>query len=165
MTIQAPDLDVAVVVSAAIAEHGGGRDALIPILGAVNSAFGHISEQALKEIKRQLNAADHEMLVTEGQLFSIASFYHMFSTKPLGKHVVRFCESAPCHVVGGRQLLQAVMDHLELKPGETSLDRQWSLVTTSCLGVCGVGPVMLVDDDIFGNVRPEQVSEILGRYL
>jgi NADH:ubiquinone oxidoreductase subunit E len=102
--------------------------------------------------------------VPKSSLFSVASFYSMLSTKPRGKHVIQFCESAPCHVVGGRQVWKALEDWLGLKAGETSTDGMWTLVTTSCLGVCGVGPVIIIDDDIFGNVQADQVDEILSRY-
>jgi NADH:ubiquinone oxidoreductase subunit E len=152
------------VVKAAIDRHGAYRDALIPILAEVNTAFGFIPKEAFAEIKRQVQTPEHNLFVSEGQLYGVASFYHMLSTKPLGRHVVRFCESAPCHVMGGRQVFQAVKDALKLEPGETSPDNQWSFITTSCLGVCGVGPVFLIDEDIYGNVTPDQVPEILGRY-
>jgi NADH-quinone oxidoreductase subunit E len=164
MTIETKEIDITTVVKEAIGLHGASREGLIPILSEINRAYGHIPAEALREVKRQMNLPENQIYVSEGQLFSIASFYHMFSTIPLGKHVVRFCESAPCHVVGGRQLLQAVMDHLQIKPNETTPGNEWSLVTTSCLGICGVGPVLLVDEDIYGNVTPEQVSEILARY-
>jgi NADH-quinone oxidoreductase subunit E len=170
MTVQVKDSErsslppVAVVVRQAIEQHGATREALIPILSEVNRAFGYIPAEAFIEIKQQIHLPDHQLSVSEGQLFAVASFYHMLSTKPLGKHVVRFCESAPCHVMGGRQLIQAVKDALNLQPGQTSPDNQWSLITTSCLGVCGVGPVLLIDEDIYGNVRPEQVPGILARY-
>jgi NADH-quinone oxidoreductase subunit E len=88
----------------------------------------------------------------------------MFSLRPMGRHVIRFCESAPCHVEGGRQVIQALQDELSLQPGETSKDMKWSLLMTSCLGVCSVGPVFLVDGDVYGNVIPERVPEILARY-
>lgn len=164
MAIETKELDVTEVVRAAAAEHGATREALIPILSEVNRAFGYIPPAAINEIKRQLHLPENQVYISESHLFSIASFYHMLSTKPLGKHVVRFCESAPCHVQGGRRLIEAVQEHLELQPGETTPDKQWSLVTTSCLGVCGVGPVLLVDEDIYGNVTPDQVPGILARY-
>jgi NADH:ubiquinone oxidoreductase subunit E len=66
--------------------------------------------------------------------------------------------------MGGRELIQAIKDNLKLKPGETSSDNKWTLITTSCLGVCGVGPVLLVDDDIYGNVRLHQLPEIFAKY-
>jgi NADH:ubiquinone oxidoreductase subunit E len=133
-------------------------------LSEVNKVFGYIPAEAFIEVKRQFHDSQDHVFVSEGQLFGMASFYHMLSTRPLGKHVVRFCESAPCHVMGGRELITSLQDALKLSPGETSPDGQWSLITTSCLGVCGVGPVILIDEDIYGNVRPDQVTEILARY-
>jgi NADH-quinone oxidoreductase subunit E len=164
MTIDIKERDISTVVSQAIDEHGATREAIIPILSEVNQVFGYIPGEAWAVIKKRIHVPENQVFVSEGQLFSIASFYHMLSTKPLGKHVVRFCESAPCHVMGGRQVFQAVKDELKLDPGETSPDQAWSFITTSCLGVCGVGPVILVDEDIYGNVQPSQVSEILARY-
>ncbi|TLN17102.1 NAD(P)H-dependent oxidoreductase subunit E [bacterium] len=144
-------------VNKAVEEHGATIDELIPILNDVNRALGYLPAQALDEISRHLR-------VPKSQLFSVSSFYRMFSTKPRGRHVIQFCESAPCHVVGGRKVWQTLLDQLDLAAGETSQDGKWTLVTTSCLGVCGVGPVFIVDDDIYGNVAPEQVAEILARY-
>jgi NADH-quinone oxidoreductase subunit E len=152
------------VVRSAIALHGATREALIPILSQVNKVYGYIPAAAFAEIRHQVHMPAHETFVSEGQLFSLASFYHMLSTQPLGKHVVRFCESAPCHVMGGRDVFEAVKKTLQLQAGETSPEGQWSLITTSCLGVCGVGPVMQVDDDLYGNIQPEQVPDILARY-
>lgn len=152
------------VVEQAIQKHGLHPDALIPILSEVNRAYGYIPVEAISEVKTRLHLPDDRVYVHESQLFSIASFYHMLSTKPRGRHVVLFCESAPCHVMGGRELWKTIRDELQLKAGETSLDGKWSLVTTSCLGACGVGPVMVVDDDMYGNVTPNLVSGILARY-
>jgi hypothetical protein len=67
-------------------------------------------------------------------------------------------------VVGGREVWQTLQDEMGLKSGETSRDGKWSLITTSCLGVCGVGPVIIVDEDMYGNVKPDQVAGILARY-
>jgi len=144
-------------VQDAIERHGDSRAELIPILNEVNRTLGYLPAQALDEISRRLKAP-------KSQLFSVASFYRMLSTKPRGRHVIQFCESAPCHVAGGREVWQSLLDALQLKSGETSSDGKWTLLTTSCLGVCGVGPVIIVDEDIYGNVDPKQVSEILARY-
>jgi NADH:ubiquinone oxidoreductase subunit E len=144
-------------VQIAIEHHGVNREELIPILTEVNRALGYLPAEALVEISAKLR-------VPRSQLFSVASFYQMLSTKPRGKHVIQFCESAPCHVAGGQQVWQSLQEELKLGPGETSSDGNWTLITTSCLGVCAVGPVFLIDDDIFGNVTPEQIPEILARY-
>lgn len=152
------------VIQAAVEHHGDQREALIPILQEVNQAFGYIPAEALGKIRRRINAPEEGLFLADSHLFAIASFYQMFSLKPTGKHIIRFCESAPCHVVGGRQVIQALKDWLKIEPGETTPDKRWTLLQTSCLGLCAVGPVFMVDDDIYGNVRPEQVPAILFRY-
>jgi NADH-quinone oxidoreductase subunit E len=158
MTIATPDPKTVIeAVTSAVDHHGAVLEEMIPILNDVNRKLGYLPAQALEEISRRLK-------VPKSSLFSVASFYQMLSTKPRGRHVVQFCESAPCHVVGGRQVWQSLQDELGLIPEETSPDGKWTLITVSCLGVCGVGPVFIVDDDIYGNVQPDQVSDILSRY-
>lgn len=158
MTVQSKNgKSILETVRVVIEQHGASREELIPILNDVNRRLGYLPSEALDELSRL-------MRMPKSQVLSVASFYDMLSTKPRGKHVIKFCESAPCHVAGGRQVWQRLQDELGLKPGETSADGMWTLLTTSCLGVCGVGPVMLVDDDIHGNLTPAQVPEILARY-
>jgi len=136
---------------------GTTRADLIPVLQAVTNKFGYISQTAIKELSNLMKLPTKEIQ-------SVATFYRMLSTQPRGKHVIQFCESAPCHVVGGREVWIALKDALKLEPGETSADNKWTLLTTSCLGVCGIGPVILIDTDMYGNVTPEQVKNILSRY-
>jgi NADH-quinone oxidoreductase subunit E len=157
-------VEITPLIQQAIQKYGATNDALILILNEVNLAYGYIPKEAIIEIRKQMQLIDNRIFNSESQIFGLASFYQMFSTKPLGRHVVRFCESAPCHVMGGRLLIQALKDELKIEPGETSTDGKWSLITTSCLGVCGVGPVILINEDIYGNVKPEEVKNILGRY-
>ena len=144
-------------VQTVVAKHGASRDELIPILSEVNRKVGYLPSAALEEVSRL-------MQVSKSQVFTVATFYQMLSTKETGRHVVLFCESAPCHVVGGREVIQKLKDELGLQPGQTSPDKKWSLVTVSCLGVCGVGPVIVVDDDMYGNVIPSMIPGILARY-
>ncbi len=104
------------------------------------------------------------MHIPTSHIFSVATFYRMLSTEPRGRHVIQFCESAPCHVAGGRQVWQSLQKELGLENGETSADEKWTLITTSCLGVCGIGPVIIIDHDIYGNVTPDQVPNLLKNY-
>jgi NADH:ubiquinone oxidoreductase subunit E len=156
--------DVSVTVSEAIEKHGAKRDALIPILSEINTVLGYIPAEAFQEVHKQLQSQDEHVYVSKSQLFGLASFYDMLSTKPRGRHVIKFCENAPCHVVGGKAVWDALRETLDLQNGETTPDKKWTLVTTSCLGLCSVGPVVLIDDDLFGNVDPDQVEDILARY-
>lgn len=158
------EIDLVELVERVVEEHGATREAIIPILSEINRVLGYIPAAALPEIRRHIHIPQEGVFLADSHLYSAASFYQMFSRRPLGRHVVRFCESAPCHVVGGRRVIKSLQDELELRPGETSPDMKWSLLMTSCLGVCSVGPVFLVDDDIYGNVTPERVPEILARY-
>jgi len=144
-------------VDEAIAKYGTNRDELIPILNELNRTIGFLPKEALTEVSKRLQAP-------KSQLFGAATFYHMLHTEKHGRHVLQFCESAPCHVVGGREVWQALQDELELQPGQTSPDGKWTLISTSCLGACGVGPLLIVDEDMYGNVQPAQVKEILAKY-
>jgi NADH-quinone oxidoreductase subunit E len=164
MEQEVTELDLTELVDKVVQEHGATRDAIIPILSEINRTLGYIPAAALPEIRRRIQIPEEGVFLADSHLYSAASFYQMFSLKPTGTHVVRFCESTPCHVVGGRQVIEALQRELGLQPGETSEDTKWSLFMTSCLGVCSVGPVFLVDDDIYGNVAPERVPEILRRY-
>ena len=156
--------DMSAIVTEAIKKHGAQRDALIPILSEINRVLGYIPGEAFREIREQLQSSVECVNVYESQLYGLASFYDMLSTKPRGRHVIKFCENAPCHVVGGQAVWDTLRDTLNLKNGETTPDNKWTLVTTSCLGLCSVGPVVLINDDLYGNVTPEEIDEILARY-
>jgi NADH-quinone oxidoreductase subunit E len=104
--------NISEIVEEAIQKHGLHADALIPILSEVNQSCGYIPVEAIHEVKKRLHLPDDRVYVHESQLFSIASFYHMLSTKPRGRHVLLFCESAPCHVMGGRELWRAIRTEL-----------------------------------------------------
>ena len=140
-----------------IEEHGAGVDELIPVLLDINSTLGYLPTEALKEVSKTIK-------LPISRVASVVSFYSMLSSGPRGRHVIQFCESAPCHIMGGRLVWQAILDKIRINAGETSQDGRWSLVMTSCLGICGVGPVMVVDDQVYGNLTPQRVSEILDQF-
>ena len=164
MVVPTIERDVSVIVSEAIQEHGAKRDALISILREIHRAFGYIPAEAFQEVRKQLLGYHDQVYVSNGQLYGLASFYAMLSTKPRGRHVIKFCENAPCHVVGGKAVWDMLCETLDLKNDETTADKKWTLTTTSCLGLCSMGPVVLIDDDLYGNVSPDQIAEILARY-
>ena len=149
--------DSAETVRTIIEEYHAKPDELIPILLKINHTIGYVSSEVLEQISET-------MRIPKSQLQGVASFYSMLYTKVMGKHVVKFCESAPCHVEGGKAVWKALQKSLGLSPGETSKDGKWTLMTTSCLGLCAEGPVMMIDEDIYEKVTPNQVPEILGKY-
>lgn len=92
------------------------------------------------------------------------TFYSMFSLVPRGKHIIRLCESPPCHLAGSWSLLSALRGELGIDVGETTPDGLFTLELTSCLGVCGVAPAMMIDEEVYGNLTPERLRDILARY-
>ena len=156
--------DLAAIVEAAVYKHGTHADAFVPILLEINRNFGYLPAEAIRMVRTQLHQPQDHSLVSEGRLYGLASFYQMLSTRKNGRHVVQFCESAPCHVQGGRELWKALQETLQLNSGQTDPQGRFTLKTVSCLGICGVGPVILVDDDSYGNVTPEELPAILARY-
>jgi len=152
------------IVEAAVDKHGTHAEAFIPILLEINHNYGYIPAKAIRLARAKLHQPQEHSLVSEGRLYGLASFYHMLSTEKNGRHVVQFCESAPCHVQGGREVWKALQQELQLKSGQTDPHGRFTLKTVSCLGICGVGPVMLVDEDFYGNLKPENLTGILARY-
>jgi NADH-quinone oxidoreductase subunit E len=158
MTVKTMDSkEILKTVDSIIDEYEAKKEELIPVLMKSNQKLGFLSSEALAQISERMH-------IPQSQVYSVASFYRMIYTKPTGRHVIKFCESAPCHVAGGREVWNEIQKELKIKPGQTTLDGKWTLTTTSCLGVCAVGPAMLIDDDIYGNISPDQLSKILGKY-
>ena len=127
---------------------------LVPILRSLNDEIGYLPKEVMREVS-------HELHLSESHIYGVATFYSMLSTEKKGTNLIKVCESAPCHVVGGRDVIRAIQEELGLKAGETSDDGKFSLEMVSCLGVCGVGPVMMINSEVYGNLTPEKAREIL----
>ncbi len=107
-------------------------------------------------------AAEHLGLPLS-RVHDAVTFYTMFSLRPRGKHVIRVCDSPNCLLFGAGSVVEELKKLLGVEVGETTPDGLFTLETTSCLGACGVAPVMMVDDEVFGNLTPEKVREVLAR--
>jgi NADH-quinone oxidoreductase subunit E len=143
-----------------VKKRGSSRENLLQILHDLQSQSGDNS----------LHPAELESLaaltgVPVADIVSTASFYTMFSFTPRGRHLIRLCESPPCFVTGEEEILAALEAKLGIDVGETSPDGLFTLETTSCLGACGVGPVMMIDDEVYGNLTPEKVDGIIDRLV
>jgi NADH-quinone oxidoreductase subunit E len=145
------------MVNEVLARYGQEREALVEVLRELNDKAGHLNREILAEVADRLD-------LPESEVFGVASFYSMLNVEQLGEHVVKLCEDAPCHVAGGRKVWEALEHELGIEFGQTTPDGQWSLLPTSCIGLCAVGPVMLVDGDVYGNLTPEKIPVILSRY-
>ena len=91
----------------------------------------------------------------------VATFYTMFSLTPRGRHIVRICQSPPCHLLGATDVSKELIKALGVRFGETTGDGLFTLEMSSCLGVCGVAPAMMIDGDVYGNLTPTRIREII----
>jgi NADH-quinone oxidoreductase subunit E len=96
-------------------------------------------------------------------LYGVATFYKSFSLTPKGKHSITLCCGTACHVRGGPKLLREVSKLLNIEPGQTTPDKTFSLHAVNCLGVCAIGPVMLVDEKYYGEMNPVKARKIIGK--
>jgi len=109
-----------------------------------------------------LQAVADYVSVPMSEVVSTATFYTMYSLKPRGKHVIRFCESPPCQLVGAESLIEILSEILNVEVGETTEDGVFTLETASCLGVCGVAPAMMIDAELYGNLTKERIVEAIN---
>jgi len=99
-----------------------------------------------------------------GEVYGVATFYSFLSGKPLGRNVIRICQSLPCYLKNSQMLIKSVEDELGIKPGETTPDGKFSFQLTNCIGDCDKAPAMLINDDVHGNLTPGKISQILKAY-
>ena len=139
-----------------IERHPRSGDNLISILHDLqdNSEWNYLSGEDLAA------AADYLQLLYSF-VHGVATFYTMFSLEPRGKHVIRVCQSPPCHLMGASTISSELEKILGVGFGETTPDRLFTLEMTSCLGVCGVAPAMMVNDEVYGNLTAERLGEII----
>lgn len=102
-----------------------------------------------------------ELNIPPSKVYEVLTFYTMFSTKPRGKYIIRVCTSLPCHVPGGREIVQFLKQKLGVDFGETTKDRLFTLEETGCLGLCGVSPVIMINDQYYGDLTVEKVENII----
>ena len=108
-----------------------------------------------------LEAVADYLSIPVSDVVSTATFYSMYSLKPRGRHVIRLCESPPCQLLGAESLLELLSEHLNVKVGETTEDEAFTLEVSSCLGVCGVAPAMMIDEEVYGNLTKARVVEAI----
>lgn len=132
---------------------------LIPILQEVQDEYRYLPEEVMTFVATSLG-------LSPAKVFGVASFYAHFALQAKGKYVIRLCDGTACHVKGSEPILNALYDKLSLSAKKpTSDDMLFTLETVSCLGACGLAPVMLVNDKVYGQVTKEKAVEIVEDIL
>jgi len=140
-----------------INRHKGKPGCLIPVLEEAQVALEYLPVCVQKKIAKELN-------LPLSRVYGVVTFYSFFTMTPRGKHTVRVCLGTACYVRGGKAISETLEKEFGIKEGETTPDRMFTLETVRCLGACGLGPVMVVDEDVHGRVKPGKVKEILSQY-
>jgi NADH-quinone oxidoreductase subunit E len=141
-------------IDAIVARYPDPASALLPVLHIVQREEGWIAPEAEQWIAERLGLAP-------ARVRGVVTFYTMYSTRPLGRHVLQLCRTLSCELRGAPQIREHLERRLGIRPGETSADGAFSLVEVECLGACGTAPAMMINEDYHENLTPERVDAIL----
>jgi len=133
------------------------RAACVEALKVVQRHRGWVSDEALIAVAEFLE-------MTPAELDGVATFYNLIFRKPVGKHIILVCDSISCWIMGYERILQHLQDRLGIVLGETTADGVFTLLPIVCLGACDQAPAMMIDDELFGNLDPDKIDEILTKY-
>jgi NADH:ubiquinone oxidoreductase subunit E len=130
---------------------------LISVLHKVQGHFGYLGRE-------QIDAVAQLMRIPQAKVTGVATFYHFFRLKPRGRFMVHVCLGTACYVKGASEIAERFKEELGVDFGETSKDGLFSLESSRCLGTCGLAPVVMIDEEVHGKVKPEQVRALLDTY-
>lgn len=148
-------------VNRILSKHNYSASKLIPILQETQEVYKCLSREVISYVATSIG-------VPPAKVYGVATFYAHFSLEPKGRHIIRLCDGTACHVKKSHGILNALREKLKLEDGKTTTaDFAFTVETVSCLGACGLAPVMVVDGEVHGQVQPEQavalVEEIAAR--
>ena len=135
--------------------YAGKPSELIQALHRVQSALGYVPKEAQEVVAAVVG-------VPLSQVRGVLTFYHFFRTRPSGRHIIRVCLGTACHVRGAERVLSALEEELKVKVGETTADGKFTLEVARCLGCCGLAPVMMIDEEVYGKLDPKKARQIVG---
>ncbi|MFJ5428156.1 NADH-quinone oxidoreductase subunit NuoE [Pectobacterium actinidiae] len=133
------------------------RAASIEALKIVQKARGWVPDGAINAIADLLG-------IPASDVEGVATFYSQIFRQPVGRHVIRYCDSVVCHINGYQGVQAALERKLSIKPGQTTFDGRFTLLPTCCLGNCDKGPSMMIDEDTHSHVTPEGIESLLEQY-
>ena len=135
----------------------GANGNLMPVLHEAQEIFGYLPIEVQKFISSELD-------VPLAEVYGVATFYTRFAIEPKWKHKIGVCLGTACYVKGSQLIMDKLSKELNIKVGQTTPDNLFTLEATRCLGCCGLAPVMMIDQDVYGRLEPKKIPEILGKY-
>lgn len=133
------------------------KGALIPLLQEAQEIYGYLPKEAMQQISRGMG-------IPFSKTFGVATFYAQFHLKPRGRNIIRVCQGTACHVRGASKVFAEVSDKLGVGINGTTEDLRFTLESVSCLGACGLAPVMMVNDNTHGRLTPDSAAGTLDKY-
>ena len=141
-----------------IAHYGRKAASLIPIMQDIQAEYRYLPGELLTYVAKEIG-------VKEAKAYSVATFYENFSFEPKGKYIIKVCDGTACHVRKSAPILEALFKELGLsKKKHTTDDMLFTVETVSCLGACGLAPVLTVNDDVYGRLTVDDIDGILAKY-
>ncbi len=144
-------------IDAIIEQHGRKESAILAILQDIQSKEKYLPKEDLEYVSQRLN-------IPLTNLFRIATFYNALSLKPRGRHKIDVCLGTACHVRGGGKILEKIERELKISVGETTKDRRFTLESVRCLGCCSLGPVAVIDGQVYGRLTQDKVPLLLKEF-
>ena len=143
------------VIDRIVERHRGRRGPVKLMLHDVQKELGYIPFEAMEKIAEAAG-------VSAAEVYGVVTFYTQFTTEPKGKHVINVCMGTACYVRGAENVLNEIKNQLGIDIGDTTADGKFSLRTLRCVGACGLAPVVMIGDKVYGRVTPDMVSGILA---
>ncbi len=134
------------------------KDQLIMILNEVQEKYGYIPKQAQMVISEELS-------IPMAEIYGVITFYSRFTLEPKGKYNISICLGTACFVKGSQSILDRAKERLKIEPGQVTPDGKFSLDDVRCVGACGLAPVFMVNDEVYGNATVKKFDEILDKYM
>ena len=145
---------VQAVVDEVLEKYASDREKLIPILQDTQKKLSYLPEEAMKMIASGIG-------IPAVEVYGVATFYNQFRLNPPGKHQLKVCMGTACHMARGHIIMESFERRLDIKEGETTPDREYSLERVACVGCCALAPVVVVNEQVEAKVRPTRVDGIL----
>jgi NADH-quinone oxidoreductase subunit E len=143
------------VVDAALGKCGAQQSSIIAILQSIQEHYHYLPEEVFPYLSKKLS-------MSEARIYSVATFYENFSLEKKGKYVIKFCDGTACHVRGSVPILERVRGELGVSEKKKTTDDQlFTIETVSCLGACGLAPVMTVNDEVHPAMTPDKAMEVI----
>lgn len=130
---------------------------LIAVLHKVQGLYGYLPKEVMDRVAEK-------MQIPTAHIWGVATFYHYFNLKPIGKHIISVCMGTACYVKGADRILDTIKKELGVTVGETTKDGIFTLQEARCLGACGIAPVIMIDDKIFGELDSKKTVDLINQY-